>query len=394
VPNNIAPFEIPYAITLDSNGNGAYTYKFANDYYYGGTISGTTNGTPQWSLQRNGIFIKPAVGASVAISTGVMAPGTALTLQIMGGLPNAQVTGMIYGNKSPDPSLLVLSIADMPQSPGIIQVPQRFQLKTSDKDPSPFYIVPYDGVTHTYTFTLPPGALTFRIFLIQPTGTPPAAWPIFTVDGDQTWPKSGFRYVSYSGQGGSSTTVIAADTSARIWPVDSQLIVNAQLANNGTNAGAFVFMIEASLMQDLVKASISSDGNTNASDDIGITDNGALVVRQLTNMQPTAWQAAQFATPLVGGIGAGGSQTIAAAPGAGLAVYLHDVVIIPGTAGTFGGVLDNGIRRGEWSYANGNPVPLPFKGFKCSANQAVLLTNDGPALGTESGIATYSIGPA
>lgn len=389
---NIAPFEIPYNIVLDGNGNGQYVQQFANDYYYGATVSGLTGGTPMWALLRNSIFFKPAVGAAVAMSAGINPPGTQLTVRVSGGIPNASVTGYIYGLKSNDPSTLAVAMVDIPQSPGIVQVPQRFQLKAKASDPSPIYTVPYDGNTYTFTFQIPPGALTARWYFTQPPGTPSAVWTILAMNGDQS-AAAGWGYANFNNAGGSTTNNISEDLTARLWPIDTQIIITAQFPANGTTAAPFKFMVEASLMQDLVKASIAGEGTTLAANNIGIFDNGALVVRQLTNMSSTAWQQAQFSAPLVGGIAAGGSVQIVAPPGANQAIYLYEINILPGTAGTFGKVTDGTTQYAEWGYAGGQAFPMRFYAKRFPTNTGVTLTNDGPALTSEAGNVVWSVGP-
>lgn len=367
------PFDIPYSFALDASGSGKYMQQFANDYYYSATISGTTGGTPSWSLLRQGVFLQPAVGANVAMSAGVMAPGTQLTIQVTGGIPNATVSGLIYGAKSSTQTELSVPIA-LPSSPGIVQIPQRFQLKTAATDPSFIYTVPYDGLVHTYTFQLPPGTLTARWWFLQPPGTPAAHWSKMNIIGNNT----GSSYNSYSeifdGSGGSTTIPIASDDTFRLWPADTSLIVTAQLDANGTTAAPFIFMLEASLMQDTVRAIISGEG-TLSGNNIGLFDGSAMVVRLSNNTSapPPPWISFPFSASIDANETVGSDFQIIAAPNASQNIYVGPVSFGSNAAAKLA-LKDPGATPVEFArmlYLSATQAPhvIPFGGKKITAGQ-------------------------
>ena len=94
------PFEIPYSIAIDANGNGTYTQQFGNDYWYAATISGDVDGFPTWNVQKNGSFLQPGLGSSVVLPAGTCSPGTKLVITVTGATPLATVSGLIFGYKS------------------------------------------------------------------------------------------------------------------------------------------------------------------------------------------------------------------------------------------------------------------------------------------------------
>src|ERR1700751_1559416 len=230
------PFEVPWSVVLDSNGTGTYIQQFANDYWYAATVSGETNGAPDWTLRRNNVFLQPAVGSDVAMSAGVMAPGTKLAIVITGGVPNANAAGLIYGAKSSDPTELSVPIA-LPSSPGVLNVPQRFMLLTSQTDPSPIYTIPGDGLLHTFTFPIPPGALTIRMFGRLFSTIPAPVFNVFQILGNNSL-NGGINYIysDYSNQAGSTTATVVVNPNFRLWPFDTKLVVILNVTSNLTNA--------------------------------------------------------------------------------------------------------------------------------------------------------------
>lgn len=161
------PFEIPWSIVLDANGNGTFTNNFANDYWYAGTITGETQGSPKWVLKRNGIFFQPSVGSQIVLSCGVMPAGTRLDLIITGGIPNATVDGLLYGAKTSKPNEIPVPLA-LPNNPTSIVVssPQKLYPDgtplTQQGLTKPSFTVAHSTIV-TQRFSIPPGTTALRI---------------------------------------------------------------------------------------------------------------------------------------------------------------------------------------------------------------------------------------
>jgi hypothetical protein len=106
------PFEIPYTINTDSNGDGSLVYQMGNDYWYHILITGEGFGGIKWTVKRNGIFLRPALGPAVVMNAGVCSPGSSIEISVAGAQSNSVITGMIYGSKSTFPEELTANSID------------------------------------------------------------------------------------------------------------------------------------------------------------------------------------------------------------------------------------------------------------------------------------------
>lgn len=316
-----------------------------------------TSGNARWAIIVGGL--PKAFGRGDRIDIPILVqPAQSVQVQVTGAVPGAAVTGAMTG----------VAGATMDEIAAYISlVPNTITIDTGSLPVILGSVVATANATNSKSFPIPAGTISIGYAIDFSVGgnTPVQV----TITGDQ------------------STDVYRQDT-----PPTSPPVVKATLgAGLDTSVTLSVTApVGTASKVNLVVWSIpiTESVNLDLLNAVPVTFNGVF--------GPAAaapWQAATASQPLTGGIGAGASQTAIAAPGPGIAIWLHTVLFIPGTAGTFGKFTLGlgGSSIAEWAYAGGVPLPFDFGGRNFPLNTALVITNDsGVNLASEAGMAAYT----
>lgn len=367
------PFEIPYSILCDANGNGQYIQNFGNDFYYAATISGTGSGNPVWTVNKNGVFLQPGLGPQVVMPASLCGPGTKLQIVVTNAAPSSTVSGLIYGTKASRAEDLPPQISTAQSQITSSTVYKRERLYPQGvvpkTDSQPSFQVAAAAVSPNLTFTLPPNTVSFEL-LANANGA------VFDYQLIITGITTGQQYFGSATSPGSTAQVSSPTLPLNIriaYNWDRQLLIT--VVGDAVNATSYF----ASAL--FAPESLGQGGDS----------------QSVFSPTPAPWQAPTFNATFNVSIASGGNASLIAALSARAITFLHGYQFGTDGANAVGRIteqwqfganildMDCNATRGQIAVGSHYGLPSPV-------GAGVTVTNNGAAASFIAASQSYNVG--
>ena len=373
-------FKVDLSATTDANGNATIPVPIPQSgEWHNLKFTFSLSGIADWTVSVAGTPVTHGRGRRVTIGPELIRDHDKVVVSLLNGPPVTSVVGSANGISGsmnevlqsfiPQPNTIALDTANPRQK----MYPDGTAIPTDPATPS--FTVPLQS-SATKTFTLPLTATAVRIMAIHPGG-PGALHSTAAIS--VVGLKTGILYANILNAG---AVILPPSRPIDIrveptWDPQVQVIIDATGDPGITITDVFVSALFGA--ETTVVA-----GQTNSNQGLPVS---------LQAATPALWQAPRNAVALSGALNAGTTTTIVAGI-ANQTIYLFDVVLVGGQAGTFGSFLDGASSIGSWFIPNAGFVnDFDYGGMPITAGNDFKYNNlSGTNLSSQGGVVTYSQG--